>query len=149
MVTKVTTEDETIVKQFTAKGVTIGATAPEVPEDMHLGIIAWVKITQVNPVMTHHHPMILTNLKGLPPPLWKLVCHQKKMRMEAIDKTVNYKVIIVVIVIRLVVDIIASSNDEMMMVHQNRQIQVMMTMMEDHIDSLIDDIGSMNTEVVT
>ena len=123
--------------------------APEIPIDMHLGTTAWIGTIQANPVMNHRQLIILIDFEGLPPHLWKLRHPHQEMRIEAINESVDCKVKVVVIVAKLVTDIITSGDDEMMMVHQNHQIQVMMTTMEDHIDLLIGGIGSVNANIVT
>src|SRR6202050_1553326 len=136
-------EEEMVVKIITTIGMTSKMIIPITLVDTCLEIIAAVGMTLANLVMTLHQ-IGLTDLKVLP-----LRHLHQRMKIEAVDVTVDREVKVVVIVAGLTTEIVANGVDEMMMVLLNHQTRVMTITTDDHIDHPIDDVGEMNVDTRT
>src|SRR6202167_4057205 len=108
-------EEEMVANIMMTIGMTSEMIIPITLVDTRLEIITAAGMTLANLVMTLH-PIGLTELEVLP------LCHlHQRMKIEAVDVTVDREVKVVVIVAGLTTEIVANGIDEMMMVLLNHQ----------------------------
>src|SRR6202046_2263477 len=136
-------EEEMVAKIMTTIGMTSEMIIPITLVDTRLEIIAAAGMTLAELVMTLHQ-IRLKNPEGSP-----LRHLHQRMKIEAVDVTVDREVKVVIIVAGLTTEIVANGVDEMMMVLLNHQTRVMTITTDDHIDHPIDDIGEMNVDTRT